>query len=144
MNLIKNSSSTSAMTITSVFTYQPYCLSRWRSFLHACGRSERHRHGFSEPARSGGTANGGVGTSAVQLSLSQSWAPRCRTVVTSDADSGPGSLRQILSIAALKAGDDLITFSSELSGQTIKLVSPLTINEDDYGVTIDASPLPAG
>ena len=56
-------------------------------------------------------------------------------IVTSNADSGAGSLRQTIADAA--AGDT-ITFDSALSGQTIILASTLTL---DRNITIDGSSL---
>jgi len=74
-------------------------------------------------------------------------------VVTTNADSGTGSLRAALVTAAAQAGPDTITFDPGLSGQTITLSSfsnpggigntALVVN-DSGGVTLDASALPAG
>ncbi len=64
-------------------------------------------------------------------------------MVTSHADSGSGSLRDVIAFASSKLGPDNVTFSSDLSGQTIVLDSELTIS-DAAGVTVDASNLPAG
>jgi hypothetical protein len=57
--------------------------------------------------------------------------------VTSAVDPGPGSLREAISAAA---SGDTIVFDNSLSGQTIHLASPLTINKD---LTIDGSALPS-
>ena len=59
-------------------------------------------------------------------------------VVTSSADSGPGTLRSAITNAASGA---VITFDPSLSGATIKLSNTLTINTN---LTIDASALPGG
>jgi hypothetical protein len=56
----------------------------------------------------------------------------CTTVVTSRADSGVGSLRQILADAS---PGDTVVFGPEVTGQTIQLASQLRISKD---VTIDA------
>jgi hypothetical protein len=59
-------------------------------------------------------------------------------VVTSGADSGPGTLRSAITNAASGA---VITFDPGLSGATITLSNTLTINTN---LTIDASALPGG
>ena len=60
-------------------------------------------------------------------------------VVTTNTDSGPGSLRD--AVATANAGDT-ITFNNSLSGQTIVLTSgPIGLNQD---VTIDADALAGG
>ena len=60
-------------------------------------------------------------------------------IVTNTADSGAGSLRQIIATAA---SGDTITFATNLSGSTITLFSgQLTLG---INLTIDASALPAG
>jgi hypothetical protein len=64
-------------------------------------------------------------------------------VVTNSADSGPGSLRESLALAAATPGAETITFAANLSGQSLVLLSQLTIHDID-GVTVDASALPAG
>ncbi|HRJ08408.1 MAG TPA: choice-of-anchor Q domain-containing protein, partial [Prosthecobacter sp.] len=66
--------------------------------------------------------------------------------VTTNADSGTGSLRQVLADAAAMAGPDTIVFDPLLAGQTISLTtssngSAITIN-DAGGVTIDATGVP--
>jgi hypothetical protein len=75
------------------------------------------------------------------------------TVVTSAADKGAGSLRQVLAYATLDAGADTITFDPSLSGKTIQLISntgngndksALVIADDRDGLTMDASSLPGG
>ena len=61
------------------------------------------------------------------------------TVVTSIADSGSGSLRNAIAVAA---SGDTITFAANLSGQNILLnAGQLSLNNS---VTIDASALPGG
>jgi autotransporter-associated beta strand protein len=65
-------------------------------------------------------------------------------VVTSTADSGPGSLRQVLLDAAQIPGANVITFPPELSGATITLGSEIGINDATGGVTLDATNLPDG
>ncbi len=57
---------------------------------------------------------------------------------TSSADSGPGSLRQVIANAANGA---VITFAPALSGRTITLASTLMLTNN---LTIDASALPGG
>ncbi len=57
-------------------------------------------------------------------------------VVTSSADSGPGTLRSAITNAASGA---VITFGPNLTGATITLSNTLTIN---MNLTIDASALP--
>jgi len=64
-------------------------------------------------------------------------------IVTNPADSGPGSLRDNLALAASSPGADTVTFATSLSGQTISLSSQISINDID-GVTVDASALPGG
>ena len=59
-------------------------------------------------------------------------------VVTSSADSGPGTLRSAITNAA---GGAVITFDPGLSGAVITLSNTLTINTN---LTIDASALPGG
>ena len=62
--------------------------------------------------------------------------------VTTNADAGPGSLRQSLLDAATNAGADTITFSPTLSGATILLTNgELVLNKNLF---IDASALPGG
>ena len=58
-------------------------------------------------------------------------------------DSGNGSLRALLSIAALRGGPDVIALGREMDGQTITLTSPIVIN-DPNGVVIDGSALENG
>lgn len=66
-------------------------------------------------------------------------------VVTSTADSGPGSLRQALLTASLCEGPNTITFAPALSGQTIRLTSAqLDIADPTGPVTLTAASLPAG
>jgi hypothetical protein len=62
-------------------------------------------------------------------------------LVTTNTDSGPGSLRQAVLNAATVPGDDTVTFNRSLSGRTITLTNEIVINS---GITIDASTLPAG
>ncbi len=65
------------------------------------------------------------------------------TVVTSLADSGPGSLRAVLAATAMKPGPDIVTFATELSGGTISLTSQIMAT-DTGGVTINATALQEG
>jgi hypothetical protein len=44
-------------------------------------------------------------------------------VVTTNADAGPGSLRQAILDANAAPGDDVITFAPSLNGQTIRLTT---------------------
>jgi hypothetical protein len=64
-------------------------------------------------------------------------------LVSSLTDSGPGSLRSALALAASRPGAETLTFAPALSGQTITLNSQLSINDLD-GITVDASTLPGG
>lgn len=59
-------------------------------------------------------------------------------VVSNTDDSGPGSLRDAVALAALNA---TITFNPALSGETITLLSQLLLDKD---VTVDASSLVDG
>ncbi|MDB6173339.1 MAG: hypothetical protein JWL59_2650 [Chthoniobacteraceae bacterium] len=63
--------------------------------------------------------------------------------VTNNADSGAGSLRQTLADAADQAGADTLMFVPGMSGQTMTLASEIIV-DDQGGVSIDASSLPAG
>ncbi len=79
----------------------------------------------------GATNDGGTGSATLNIYAGNT--------VSSTADFGPGSLRDM--IAAFPAGSTLVP-SAALSGQTITLTSgPLTIDKD---FTIDASSLPDG
>jgi hypothetical protein len=64
--------------------------------------------------------------------------PAAPRVVTNSADSGPGSLRESLALAAATPGAETITFAANLSGQSLVLLSQLTIHDID-GVSVDAS-----
>ena len=67
------------------------------------------------------------------------------TIVTTVADSGPGSLRQALLNAGACEGADVITFAPGLSGQVIRLTSAqLNIADQTGPVLITATNLPAG
>lgn len=64
--------------------------------------------------------------------------------VTTTADSGPGSLRQAITIAPFLSSVTTVSFAPALSGQTITLTSgEIEINATG-NVTVDASALPAG
>jgi len=65
-------------------------------------------------------------------------APVPQLLVTNPADSGPGTLRQAIANAY---ADGVITFAPELSGATVTLASPLTLNTN---LAIDAFALPGG
>jgi hypothetical protein len=61
------------------------------------------------------------------------------TIVTTNSDDGnPGALRNVV---ATVLPSDLVSFAPNLSGQTILLGGPLTVNQN---LTIDGSALPAG
>lgn len=64
-------------------------------------------------------------------------------VVTSNADSGAGSLRAALATAAGTAAFNVITFAPALNGGTITLSTELVVN-DAGGVAVDASKLGNG
>src|SRR4051794_9687695 len=67
--------------------------------------------------------------------------------VTTNSDSGPGSLRQALQDAAFNGETDTINFAGALSGATVFISgSELFNNNNDgaNGVTVDATALPAG
>ena len=67
------------------------------------------------------------------------------TLVTTVADSGPGSLRQAIINAGVCEGPDVITFAPGLSGQVIRLTSAqLDIADQTGPVLITATNLPAG
>lgn len=63
-------------------------------------------------------------------------------IVTTNADSGPGSLRQAIADAAIASGPDTVTFDSAFTG-TIVLEEEIVI-ADTGGVLVDASSLPSG
>jgi len=50
-------------------------------------------------------------------------------LVTNANNSGSGSLRDAIAIASTNVGDDQISFDSNLTGSTISLLTPLTIND---------------
>src|SRR5262249_52259976 len=67
------------------------------------------------------------------------------TVVTTVADSGPGSLRQAICNAALRPGADAVTFDPSLSGGVIHLTSAqLDISDASGPVLITATNLSGG
>ena len=49
--------------------------------------------------------------------------------VTTAADSGAGSLREAVSLAAEHTGEDTIEFAPEMAGQTIKLTTPFGVTK---------------
>lgn len=59
-------------------------------------------------------------------------------VVTSNADTGPGSLREVLGTAAGTPDFNVITFDATVAGQTITLTEDYDIS-DSAGVVIDAT-----
>jgi len=66
-------------------------------------------------------------------------------VVSTSANSGPGSLPQAISDAAASPGRSIITFNAALNGQSLTLTGTQIEIEDDTGpVEIDASALPDG
>ena len=64
-------------------------------------------------------------------------------IITSIADSGAGTLRNVLAEAANRSSPDTITFDPALSGGTATLASEIVVN-DAGGVTLDATSLPGG
>ncbi|MBI3869816.1 MAG: hypothetical protein HY299_14935 [Verrucomicrobia bacterium] len=71
--------------------------------------------------------------------------PPVSPIVTTLADSGPGSLRQAILVASARPGADVITFASGLSGGLIRLTSAqFDINDVSGPVTITAAGLPGG
>ncbi|MCC7376717.1 MAG: hypothetical protein IT581_18805, partial [Verrucomicrobiales bacterium] len=91
----------------------------------------------------GGTANGGVDTSPVQTFHITIASPVVSDfLVTNTNDSGPGSLRQALTVAAAKPGADRVLFASGLQGP-IQLATVIDIADAD-GVSVDASSEPTG
>ena len=64
-------------------------------------------------------------------------------LVSNNADSGPGSLRNTIATAASLPGPDFIAFAPGLSGQTITFGSRIILN-DAAGIVIDATTLAAG
>ena len=93
------------------------------------GRAQVWGYGFVLPE--GGTSSGEMWLARVELEAADD------VTVTTAADSGPGSLRQLL--AGLPAGGS-VRFAPALAGQTIVLTSgPLVLSKD---VTIDASDAP--
>lgn len=62
-------------------------------------------------------------------------------VVTTLADSGPGSLREAIAIAQTNPGPDTITFATNLSGGVIRLTSA-QLGITNQSVTITATDLP--
>jgi hypothetical protein len=65
-------------------------------------------------------------------------------MVSNNADSGAGSLRQALATAAAQPGPDFIAFEQALSGQSITLGSAINVPNDTKGIVIDATTLPGG
>ena len=63
--------------------------------------------------------------------------------VTTNTDSGPGSLRDAVANAALAVGADVIVFSASQNGGTINLTNEIVVN-DASGITVDATSLPEG
>ena len=79
---------------------------------------------------------GGVTVAALLvLWMTASAQPTSEWIVSSDGDSGSGSLRAAILAANASKGDDLIRFASPM---TIRPRSPLPALEDD-GITIDGS-----
>jgi beta-glucanase (GH16 family) len=93
------------------------------------GRTQVWGYGFVLPE--GGTRSGDLWLARVELE------PTRHVTVATTADSGPGSLRQLL--AALPDGGS-VAFAPALDGQTIGLTSgPLVLSKD---VTIDGAAAP--
>ena len=84
------------------------------------------------------TAPNGITTKTYTVTV---FRPR---LVSNNADSGAGSLRQAIADANANPGVDVITFAPALGGQTITLTTGALLVTDAAGVTIDASPLAGG
>jgi hypothetical protein len=66
-----------------------------------------------------------------------------RRSITSLTDSGAGSLRALITAAALRGGSDVIAIPLNFDGQSIRLTSPIVI-DDVNGLVIDGSGLQDG
>ncbi len=85
----------------------------------------------------GGTDNGGSDSRTRTFTI----VVKNPILVTTIANSGAGSLRQAVIVAAASPGGDLIRFAPGLSGATIVLLAQISISDD---LDIDATSLPAG
>ena len=60
-------------------------------------------------------------------------------IVWNSNNTGDGSLRQAISGVSSISGADVVTFDSAMSGQSITLTSPITINDSSGLLTIDGT-----
>ena len=120
-------SSQPAVSANGTLTYTPA--------PNASGRADI----FVSVRDNGGTANGGVDTSATQTFVITVFGPADFQVANGN-DFGAGSLRQALDNSALLPGSNTVTFAPAMSGQTILIPNPITIT-DTGGVGIDGSGL---
>ena len=89
-------------------------------------------------------APGRSGTFAIVNGTSLTFTTDDPLVVTSASDSGDGTLRAAVALAAGLPGADTITFAPALNGDELAVTSSEMVLNDPDGVTIDASGLPAG
>jgi hypothetical protein len=88
----------------------------------------------------GGNANGGISNSPPQQFLIRTFTTN-DVIVSTTANSGPGSLRQAVTNAALLDGTDTITFAPGVDGQTNVMGAEIFISQN---LTIDARSLSNG
>ena len=81
---------------------------------------------------------------AALLALTSPVARAASFVVTTTADSGPGSLRAAVGAANVNGTDDTITFAASLAGQTIRLTTGSLLVDEPASLTITAESLPGG
>ena len=81
---------------------------------------------------------------AALLALASPVAHAATFMVTTAADSGPGSLRAGVSAANVNGTDDTITFAPSLAGQTIRLTTGSLLIDEPASLTITAEGLTGG
>lgn len=84
------------------------------------------------------TAPNGIQTKTYTVTVYRPW------FVSTNADSGAGSLRQAIADANANPGADVLTFAPALGGQTITLTTGALVVSDGAGVVIDGSTLAGG